>query len=176
MDSREAFEAARGSLRELANIAEENLGMAPGIGEMESEVLDFMEACLSAMSQQAESAEPDAVVSIDQVGCLTIRPILRSGKELHDGQKLYTESQPAAVPISDAVSEFLQMANELENKYPFLYVEIARTRTTDWMAWLREKPGKEHRLIACGQGLKPSEACRDALSKIESPQPPKEGE
>ncbi len=64
-------------------------------------------------------------------------------------------------------AEFLCVAEQLINIYPFLYVELSRTRTTDWMAWLRTK-SKENEgvLLATGQGTTPDEACRFALAQL----------
>ncbi|QFT55615.1 hypothetical protein [Microbulbifer sp. THAF38] len=64
-----------------------------------------------------------------------------------------------------SVAEFINKAVELENHYPFLYVEIARSRITDWMAWLKDKPGSKL-LLACGSGSTAEEACRDALDYL----------
>jgi hypothetical protein len=60
------------------------------------------------------------------------------------------------------ISEFFKLAEQLKNSYPFLYVEVAHTRTTDYMAWLRTKP-KEGLLLAQGQGTTADDACREAL-------------
>ncbi len=62
------------------------------------------------------------------------------------------------------VIKFLEKAEEMENDYPFLYVEIARTRVTDYMAWLRVKPDGD--LIVNGQGLTADDACKDAISQL----------
>ena len=62
------------------------------------------------------------------------------------------------------VVKFLEKAEELEMEYPFLYVEIARTRVTDYMAWLRVKPDGD--LIVNGQGLTAEDACKDALKQL----------
>lgn len=48
---REAFESAKQALKELADIAEDHPGIPPGVGDMEAEVLEFMEECVSAISQ-----------------------------------------------------------------------------------------------------------------------------
>jgi hypothetical protein len=63
------------------------------------------------------------------------------------------------------VIKFLKKAEELEMVHPFLYVEIARTRTTDYMAWLRMKP--DGALIVSAQGLTADEACKEALEILE---------
>ncbi|KEP91397.1 hypothetical protein DA11_06935 [Aeromonas caviae] len=64
-------------------------------------------------------------------------------------------------------AEFLCVAEQLIGTHPYLYVELARTRTTDWMAWLRTKPNEnEGVLLATGQGLTPDEACRYALAQL----------
>ncbi|WHI46554.1 hypothetical protein [Microbulbifer sp. VAAF005] len=68
-----------------------------------------------------------------------------------------TQSNPG-----NNVAEFINKAVELENHYPFLYVEIARTIRTDWMAWLKEDTRCKDSL-AQGQGLTAEEACEDAL-------------
>lgn len=62
------------------------------------------------------------------------------------------------------VIKFLEKAEELEMVHPFLYVEIARTRVTDYMAWLRVKTNGE--LIVTGQGLSADDACKDALEQL----------
>jgi len=62
------------------------------------------------------------------------------------------------------VKRFLEYAEEQENIFPFLYVEICRTRTTDFMAWLREKPNGK--LIVCGQGATANDACKDAMEQV----------
>lgn len=64
-------------------------------------------------------------------------------------------------------AEFLCVAEQLIDIHPYLYVELSRTRTTDWMAWLRTK-SKENDgvLLASGQGLTPDEACRHALAQL----------
>lgn len=66
--------------------------------------------------------------------------------------------------VLENVIKFLEKAEELEMIHPFLYVEIARTRVTDYMAWLRVKPSGE--LIVTGQGLTADEACKDALEQL----------
>ena len=68
------------------------------------------------------------------------------------------------------VEEFLELALELENKYPFLYVEIARTRVTDWMSWLcthNKDTHPERVVLANGQGSTAEEACRNAILTFE---------
>lgn len=77
-------------------------------------------------------------------------------------------AQAAAIPESTAVNIFLSLAEDLIKSYPFLYVEIARTRTTDWMSLIRERPNGT--FIASGQGLTPIEACEMALSAAPKPQ------
>ncbi|MGY3911034.1 hypothetical protein ACW5XW_08255 [Aeromonas piscicola] len=64
-------------------------------------------------------------------------------------------------------AEFLCVAEQLIDIHPFLYVELSRTRTTDWMAWLRTKSKEsEGVLLASGQGTTPDEACRFALAQL----------
>ncbi|HAU4930542.1 hypothetical protein [Aeromonas hydrophila] len=64
-------------------------------------------------------------------------------------------------------AEFLCVAEQMIGTHPFLYVELSRTRTTDWMAWLRTKSKEsEGVLLASGQGLTPDEACRYALAQL----------
>lgn len=64
-------------------------------------------------------------------------------------------------------AEFLCVAEQLIDIHPYLYVELSRTRTTDWMVWLRTK-SKENDgvLLASGQGATPDEACRYALAQL----------
>jgi hypothetical protein len=60
--------------------------------------------------------------------------------------------------------EFLRIAEQLIELYPFLYVEIARTRTTGWMVWLRVSP--DGKLLANGQGEELDHACKDAIKAL----------
>ncbi|WP_017411483.1 hypothetical protein [Aeromonas salmonicida] len=64
-------------------------------------------------------------------------------------------------------AEFLCVAEQLIGTHPFLYVELSRTRTTGWMAWLRTSAKEtEGVLLASGQGLTPDDACRYALAQL----------
>lgn len=65
-----------------------------------------------------------------------------------------------------SVSRFLKVAEDLIDEHPYLYVELARTRATDWMTWLRKNPHSD--LIASGGGLTAEDACRDIILKLES--------
>lgn len=71
-----------------------------------------------------------------------------------------------AQPEASNVLRFIEIAEDLEQEHPWLYVEIARTRTTDWMAWLRKKPNGD--LLTTGQGSTADEACNHALSELDS--------
>lgn len=72
---------------------------------------------------------------------------------------------PAAEPKQEgAVTKFLALAEELIDQHPYLYMEIARTRTTDYMVWLRKKP--DGHLIVSAQGGSVEEACQEALDNL----------
>lgn len=63
------------------------------------------------------------------------------------------------------VKRFLEIADELESSYPYLYVEIARTRGKRYIALLEEKPGEKE--ICMGQGETADDACADAIEAID---------
>ena len=69
------------------------------------------------------------------------------------------------------VIEFLELGEDLENKYPFLYVEIARTRATGWMAWLcthNKETHPDREVIVSAQGSTAKEACKKALQEYQA--------
>jgi len=69
------------------------------------------------------------------------------------------------------VEKFLEVADELENSYPYLYAEIAKTRATNWMAWLcthNREDNPSRKVICSGQGITAEEACEDALKALEN--------
>lgn len=100
--------------------------------------------------------------------------VINRAKQLNNGRPIFGAPSANFIPVEEllsnspidenAVLKFLKIADDLIDEYPFLYVELARTRTTDWMAWLRKKPDGE--LIANGEGLSADEACADALNQI----------
>jgi hypothetical protein len=75
-------------------------------------------------------------------------------------------SKPPLTLNSARVSllQFVGIAHDLIELYPFLYVEIARTRTTGWMVWLRVSP--DGKLLANGQGEELDHACKDAIKAL----------
>lgn len=76
---------------------------------------------------------------------------------------LYRRPAPAA---GDAIRDLIAKHTELQDRNDHTYFELARTRKTDWMAWLCTHPVETHpnRLVmARGQGSTPDEACRAAL-------------
>jgi len=94
--------------------------------------------------------------------------------DVMDQQQKYIERVESKIEFdseTQPVMEFIDLAEHLENTYPFLYVEIARTRSTEWMAWLcthnREtNPNRE--VIVSAQGLTSSEACKKALQEYQA--------
>ena len=72
----------------------------------------------------------------------------------------------------DNVKKFLDTAEEMINEYPFLYVEVARTRTTEWMAWLcthNKDTHTDRMVLASAHGFTADEACKNALDELEKP-------
>ncbi|WP_444942743.1 hypothetical protein ACJJIK_10835 [Microbulbifer sp. ZKSA006] len=107
---------------------------------------------LAELRKQLRKSPPSSWVDVANV-CMMLHERRASGSTL----------EPS--PPSGNITKFLSAADELENHYPFLYVEIARTRTTDWMAWLKEKPNAASSL-ATGQGDTAEEACERALDNL----------
>ena len=65
------------------------------------------------------------------------------------------------------VEKFVEKTEDLIESYPFLYVELARTRVTGWCAIIRIKPSHPERL-AFGQAETAEEACEQALKELGS--------
>lgn len=68
----------------------------------------------------------------------------------------------------DYVRELIAVHKKLmKDGNHYAYFELARTRQTDWMAWLCTKAkdfdGKDRVILGSGQGDTPDEACRIAL-------------
>lgn len=101
-----------------------------------------------------------------QANCLEWRD--DKGPVIHPVYRDQQPAQTAAITDDKSVSKFLSLAEDLIKSHPFLYVEIARTRTTDWMAMLRERP--HGNFIAQGQGLTAVDACTVALSASPKPE------
>lgn len=69
-----------------------------------------------------------------------------------------------------AIAQLLEVFEDIQNKNPYAYFELARTRQTGWMAWITSKPREEDPMrivIAKGQGDTPGEACERALESID---------
>lgn len=74
-----------------------------------------------------------------------------------------------------SVRHFLIAAENMIDEYPHLYVELARTRATDWMAWICTHNKDTHpnrKILTNGQGSTVEEACENALQTL--PTPPQE--
>jgi hypothetical protein len=81
-------------------------------------------------------------------------------KDVVEYTKVKTESD-------DPVKAFLELGEDLINKYPFLYVELARVRVTDWMAWIcshNQDTHPDRTVLVKGQGTTAEEACAKALT------------
>lgn len=76
-------------------------------------------------------------------------------------------AQPRAVP--DGITALINAHAELLESNPYCYFELAYTRQTEWMAWLCSKPAEDdpdRKILACGQGNTPNEACMQALGML----------
>ena len=64
------------------------------------------------------------------------------------------------------LTEFLELYASKRESNEYLYMEIACTRQTNYMAWLCSHPKETHPdrvVLACGQGFDVEEACKNAL-------------
>jgi hypothetical protein len=78
-------------------------------------------------------------------------------------------AQPAAQGAVDPIRALIAAHAELMDQNEYCYFELARTRQTDWMAWITTKPRKDdpqRKVLARGQGDTPDDACSDALSSL----------
>ena len=67
------------------------------------------------------------------------------------------------------VEQLLDECEDLIGVYPFLYVEVARTRITDWMVHIHTSPNKEHekfKILVTAQNTSYEAACASALYKL----------
>jgi len=66
------------------------------------------------------------------------------------------------------VQKLIALHEDLLQENPYSYFELARTRTTDWMAILATTAVDNHhdyRILAKGQGMTPEEAAQSALQE-----------
>lgn len=83
-----------------------------------------------------------------------------------------TPTAPDASAVRDAagddpIRKLIALHSELLEESDYTYFELARTRTTGWMAWICSHPSDTHpdrKVLARGQGDTPDEACADALA------------
>lgn len=78
-------------------------------------------------------------------------------------------SRCSPIKGNDPVNKFLDLAQKMESEYPFLYVEIAHTRTTNWMVWLcthNKDTNPNRKVLVSTQGATAEEACRNALNEL----------
>jgi hypothetical protein len=76
-----------------------------------------------------------------------------------------------SVPTTDPIRALFAEHAAMLDANPYCYFELAYTRRTDWMAWICSKPREDdpdRKVLACGQGDTPDEACRNALEAMES--------
>lgn len=69
--------------------------------------------------------------------------------------------------MNEKLNKLLALHAELLLDNDYCYFELARTRTTDWMAWICTDAYEEdprRKILAKGQGSTPEEACANALS------------
>lgn len=89
-------------------------------------------------------------------------------------------ASPAVQPQPDPIRELIAVHQTLiDEGNHYAYFELARTRQTDWMAWLTDRPArgepgtaeyaKSRKVIARGQGETAEEACADALAALAPP-------
>lgn len=72
------------------------------------------------------------------------------------------------------IEQLIEVHRGLLVDNPYAYFELAYTRSTEWMAWLCDRPcnattGRpepERKIIAQGQGLTPEAACQAALESM----------
>jgi hypothetical protein len=82
-------------------------------------------------------------------------------------QALYGYLYDAA---EDPIRALIAKHAELLEGSDYAYFELARTRATGWLAWLCSHPAETHpdrKVLACGQGNTPDEACRLALADFD---------
>lgn len=68
-----------------------------------------------------------------------------------------------------SADEFLEAAEALISQYPHLYVEVARTRPTDWMAWVcthNRDTNPDRVVLIEAQGSTYQEACKAGLTQL----------
>lgn len=75
------------------------------------------------------------------------------------------DSQPA-IQAQDPIRELIALHAQELDQNDYAYFELARTRRTDWMAWIctnlvDNDPGRK--VLATGQGDTPEEACSNAI-------------
>jgi hypothetical protein len=65
---------------------------------------------------------------------------------------------------------FFKAAERLSERFPFLYVEVARTYPTGWMAWIcshNKLSTPDNKVLISQQGSTYAEACKNGLEALE---------
>lgn len=94
----------------------------------------------------------------------------------HSTTPVFSGSQLRAAVLADrekrggnAIRDLIAKHAELLGESDYTYFELARTRQTDWMAWICSHPSETHpdrKILARGQGETPDAACRDAMADL----------
>lgn len=74
---------------------------------------------------------------------------------------------PNKPTVNNYLLDLENLFEEYQSRYPFAYFELARTRITDWMCWIKENP-KDSKPVVCEQGLSMEEVCVDAYQKLKA--------
>ncbi|WP_244097331.1 hypothetical protein [Burkholderia cenocepacia] len=75
----------------------------------------------------------------------------------------------SVVAADDPISALLELHAEVLEQNDYAYFELARTRRTDWMAWICSnhlEADPNRKVLAKGQGGTPRAACADALKSF----------
>lgn len=82
-------------------------------------------------------------------------------------ERMVLRAKIEAALRKDPITRFVAAHQKLlDDGNHYAYFELAYTRQTAWMAWLCSKPREDdpnRKVLACGQGETPAEACAAAL-------------
>lgn len=67
----------------------------------------------------------------------------------------------------DNVTKALELFEKARQKNPYLYFELAYTKTTDWMCWLIDKEGGGKNVLCQDQGTTPDSACVNIIPTLQ---------
>ncbi|MDN7763029.1 MULTISPECIES: hypothetical protein [Burkholderia cepacia complex] len=168
VDRRDFFDFVRGAIRSaLIDASEQPLESSADAWSdahnRTEEVFDRLR-----IAKPGQDAEPIA----NAAGCALVPCPVCGGEaagHIDMLERVTISPERRVVAADDPISALLALHAEILDQNDYAYFELARTRRTDWMAWIcsnHRDDDPNRKVIAKGQGGTPRAACADALKSV----------